>query len=406
MYGYIYKVTNKTNGKIYVGKKKSNTFDDNYYGSGSKIRHDVLRYGKKNFDVEILRTCNTEDELIRSEIFLIDKYDTRNEKIGYNISKGGEGIKMQKLNVNSVEDIYEDNEDIKIVGYVYETENYNLFNFMDNNREVNEKQVANMTQEFEEKQQEVPVVTSKDFTISDGQHRHRALEALEKPVRFIVSPTKPEEIMLSVNNTQKSWKYFDYMTMHAKNGNKDYSFLLEAYEYLGETKYKINITALVKVLTGSFSLDSVTAIGSLEIRDKSRIYLGDKNILQDMIENYMALVDSLEVERALTRTIVIPLFALMSYDNFDVDTMLQRFRNEQNRNTIRGLRTETNLNKVFSALLNMYNKGIQKDKNKLSKNAKLIQGDMGEDITEINPVYSEMNDKVLHPELKKNLYYN
>ena len=40
-YGYIYKVTNKINNKIYVGKKVGHTFDSNYLGSGTKIKNAI-----------------------------------------------------------------------------------------------------------------------------------------------------------------------------------------------------------------------------------------------------------------------------------------------------------------------------------------------------------------------------
>lgn len=54
MYVYVYKITNKANDKIYVGQRKSDHFDERYFGGGVIIASAVNKYGKENFDREIL----------------------------------------------------------------------------------------------------------------------------------------------------------------------------------------------------------------------------------------------------------------------------------------------------------------------------------------------------------------
>lgn len=90
MYGYIYKFTLIPTGLIYVGKRKSETFDENYYGSGKKWKKEIINYSKSDIQREILQWCETEEELNTAEKFWIEKLDARNSKIGYNISKGGQ----------------------------------------------------------------------------------------------------------------------------------------------------------------------------------------------------------------------------------------------------------------------------------------------------------------------------
>ena len=92
MYGYIYKTTNLINGKIYIGKKKSNLFLENkYLGSGIFLKNAIQKYGKENFKVELIAVCETLDELNKKEIFYIKYYNSTNSNIGYNIAKGGDG---------------------------------------------------------------------------------------------------------------------------------------------------------------------------------------------------------------------------------------------------------------------------------------------------------------------------
>ena len=92
MYGYIYKTTNLTNNKIYIGQKRSDTFLGNsYLGSGLLLSKAVKKYGVDNFIVEQLDTCSSKQELDKKEQFYIKKYNANNFNIGYNIACGGQG---------------------------------------------------------------------------------------------------------------------------------------------------------------------------------------------------------------------------------------------------------------------------------------------------------------------------
>ncbi len=91
MYGYIYKTTNLINGKIYIGQKKSDKFLFNQYlGSGTKLKSAIKHYGKENFKVELLEECYSKQSLNNREKFYIEKYNSQNSYIGYNIVDGGE----------------------------------------------------------------------------------------------------------------------------------------------------------------------------------------------------------------------------------------------------------------------------------------------------------------------------
>lgn len=86
---YIYKITNKINQKIYIGKHASKR--KNYWGSGKKIKLAIKKYGKENFYKEIIEECTNEEQLSDREIFWINYFDARNKNVGYNILEGGEG---------------------------------------------------------------------------------------------------------------------------------------------------------------------------------------------------------------------------------------------------------------------------------------------------------------------------
>jgi len=96
----IYKITNLINGKIYIGKDTHN--NPKYYGSGVKISKAIKKYGKISFIKETLEICETNEQLNKQEIYWIDKLNSCNSQIGYNISRGGDGhdSKMAKEILN------------------------------------------------------------------------------------------------------------------------------------------------------------------------------------------------------------------------------------------------------------------------------------------------------------------
>ena len=91
MYGYIYKITNKLNGKIYIGKREKSVFDESYWGSGKYITNAINKYGKENFSREIITWEDSKAKLCEKETFYIAKYNATDLRIGYNIAKNGFG---------------------------------------------------------------------------------------------------------------------------------------------------------------------------------------------------------------------------------------------------------------------------------------------------------------------------
>lgn len=85
----IYKTTNIVNNKIYIGQDSKN--NSKYIGSGHIMKRAIRKYGKNNFQKEIIDFAISKDELNEKEIFWINEYNSRNPRIGYNISSGGGG---------------------------------------------------------------------------------------------------------------------------------------------------------------------------------------------------------------------------------------------------------------------------------------------------------------------------
>lgn len=85
----IYKITNKLNGKIYIGKDERSKQE--YYGSGILIVRAIKLYGKDSFKKDIIAEVEGREELCKQEIYWITYYNSTDRQVGYNITKGGDG---------------------------------------------------------------------------------------------------------------------------------------------------------------------------------------------------------------------------------------------------------------------------------------------------------------------------
>lgn len=94
----IYKITNKINGKVYIGQTKrsieerwrghcNQAFDKKRDYQKFKLQYAILEFGAENFTVEVIDYAATKEEANRKEIYWIKQYDSVEN--GYNTSPGG-----------------------------------------------------------------------------------------------------------------------------------------------------------------------------------------------------------------------------------------------------------------------------------------------------------------------------
>ena len=88
-FNYVYLITNLINNKQYVGDHATNKLNDGYLGSGMYFHKALMKYGKENFNKQILKEYDTKEEAFNAQEKYIKEYNTLSPN-GYNISpKGG-----------------------------------------------------------------------------------------------------------------------------------------------------------------------------------------------------------------------------------------------------------------------------------------------------------------------------
>ena len=90
---YIYRITNKINGKTYVGQYEYKKLNDNYMGSGILLKRAQKKYGMKNFKKEILvfNISKQEHADLLEETFIAVEREKVGKENCYNVADGGQG---------------------------------------------------------------------------------------------------------------------------------------------------------------------------------------------------------------------------------------------------------------------------------------------------------------------------
>lgn len=131
-FGYIYKVTNTKNGKIYIGqakegrKGKGKTAIEKRWNSQIErsyrfqrwnknhpierkrlryIENAINKYGKEFFILEEIDIAFSDEELNQKERYWIRFYDTRDHSKGYNLREGGEGGRHHERTIFLISEI-------------------------------------------------------------------------------------------------------------------------------------------------------------------------------------------------------------------------------------------------------------------------------------------------------------
>ena len=90
MYGYIYRITDLTNGKCYIGQHKYDKpmLDPKYHGSSCILKNQIKKH-PENFLEDLIFIAATLDELNYFETYFIEHLNTLHPN-GYNLNTGGD----------------------------------------------------------------------------------------------------------------------------------------------------------------------------------------------------------------------------------------------------------------------------------------------------------------------------
>lgn len=130
MRGFIYKITNNVNGKVYIGQTIQTIKERFYQHCATKCSDSVLnmaihkaikKYGKSNFTIEVIEEVD-KDSLNDREKFWIEYYNSYNN--GYNSTRGGQdgSTNCKELDTESIIKEYNSGKSLRSIGNTFKVD--------------------------------------------------------------------------------------------------------------------------------------------------------------------------------------------------------------------------------------------------------------------------------------------
>lgn len=112
----------------------------------------------------------------------------------------------------------------KKVGEIFETKDYTIFKFRNDNRPIIPSHVKKLASRIKERGwlSSSVVTLNGNGEVIDGQHRVKAAISVGSPIRYKVTRGAGSDEMTEMNTLQKNWSPFDHLHKFVERGNEHY----------------------------------------------------------------------------------------------------------------------------------------------------------------------------------------
>ena len=168
----------------------------------------------------------------------------------------------------------------KKVGEIFETKDYSIFKFREDNRIVSQNHVRKLSQRMKENGWlSTSVVTiNGSGEVIDGQHRIKGAIIAGVPVRYKCVRGAGSDEMTSMNTLQRNWSPFDHLNKFVKKGNPNYITFQKFTEEFPMFKYTECAMLLQNSVT-SIKRDNFDS-GNYVVRNEKKGRLWGQHLLE------------------------------------------------------------------------------------------------------------------------------
>ena len=244
----------------------------------------------------------------------------------------------------------------RVIGMIYETTDYDMFNRLDGNRDVDERRVKDCEKSIDVHGQLRLVEVNELMEIIDGQARVAALQRLGMPIQYYIKQGAGLTECIEENNTGRKWPTESYIKSFIQKADtpkqvkKDYQLLLECL-----TKYKksgLTENIIIKICAkdwGGGSVIKATQKGLFRFKRPPEIATKLLDYLADF---------SMILKRCGRKELVVPVLCDI-YEDETINNEIFLARCIRNMNQFHGVASTEEARIMFQYA---YNCGLKKNK--------------------------------------------
>ena len=198
------------------------------------------------------------------------------------------------------------------------TSNYNMFKFLDQNRETIDRHIADLAASIKESGQIHAIVVNDKFEIIDGQNRFKACKLLGIPVMYIKSKNASIKDVILMNNTQLGWKMKDYLRCFSNKKHYNHAEYIQVKRFMEDYKFNFSIALyLLSDATGDSYGREAFKKGTFKIKNMTKA----KRMADVLIK-----IKAFAPDLVMIMRFCMAYFKLSELDRFDVDTSVAQLK--------------------------------------------------------------------------------
>lgn len=200
------------------------------------------------------------------------------------------------------------------------TDKYGLFKTLVGNRGTDAHHVERLAKAIEKKNllEEFPIIVNEQFEIIDGQHRLMAAAQLGVPVHYKIVRHMDLANTMDINTASKSWGVKDFVNSYVTLENSHYIALKEFAEEFG-VSYTIAANLLLGKASDGGHIAETLRNGSFQIQSSHRA--------RKVAEALSRVAPYTDFKAKSNRTFIAALNLLMDNEDFDIDRLIGKLKN-------------------------------------------------------------------------------
>ena len=217
---------------------------------------------------------------------------------------------------------------------IFETTDYNQFDWTEINRDIVESQVKKLEADIDSGMAVMtPILVNPEkvngkLQFPDGQHRLVALKNKNRPIRYVFATRQMDlNDITRINTQQRPWSTMDYIKAFAKAGKQDYVRLLNFYEEVQERIDMIPNVKRISVRAVSFlaqgDATNPNTAGIFKIKDGTWKFRSTEKQARKNLNMFIQFAEI--TGSCLTECFIQTIFSMIKHqDEFNVNRLLRQ----------------------------------------------------------------------------------